>query len=469
MKKRVKFINVLLLMPIVALLVSSTEIPDKSQKSDKPNFILILADDLGWSCMSALMDDHYAGSKSDYFETPNIDRLASMGMRLTSGYAPAALCCPTRRSIQFGQTPIRQSDENFKTNYHPDYHKQLTIPNVLKAADPNYKTAHYGKCDLRADIFPEDLGYDESDGNTGNNNGDYGSNKITKWTDYFPSNDPKRIESLTNRANNFMERKSRAGNPFYLQLSHYATHVDMQAKQETHHKYVKKEKGVKHSNPAWGAMLNDLDTGIGSLLSKVKELGIEDNTYLIFMTDNGAAEFIPPVKNKLDHPSAFDRPMRNYPLRGGKWVLYEGGIRVPFMVVGPGIEAGSQCEVPVAGWDILPTLADLSGSPVVLPDDLDEGSFAAILENGDGKVERKDDVFYFHRYHRSWPHSAIRVGNDKLIRFWKTNKIELYDLSTNLGETKDLANEFPDKVKALNERLEGYIKKVDAEIITYLK
>lgn len=441
---------------------------ETAPSSDKPNFILILTDDQGWSCMSALMDDDHPDSKSDYFETPNIDRFAQMGMRFTSGYAPAALCSPTRRSIQFGQTPIRQGEEHFKANYHPDFKKRLTIPALLKTADPNYKTAHYGKWDLRADIFPEDLGYDGSDGNTGNNNGDYGSDKNTKWTDYFPSRDPKRIETLTARAANFMERQTQAGNPFYLQISHYATHVDMQAKPETYEKYVQKEKGLKHAQPAWAAMLEDLDTGIGQILDKVEELGIKDNTYLILMTDNGAAEFIPPVKNKLDHPSNFDRPMRNYPLRGGKWVLYEGGIRVPFMVIGPTVKPGSRCAVPVVGWDILPTLADLSGSPATLPDDLDGGSFRELLENGTGQVIRKNDALFFHRYHNSWPHSAVRMGNYKLIRFWKTNKIELYDLDRDVGETKDLAAEMPEKVEMMKEKLTAYIREVEAEIAVYL-
>lgn len=468
MKRSSKLLVVLLGLPAILLFLGMDQAALPSKAPVQPNFIFILADDLGWSCLSSRMDDKEAASQSDYFETPNLDRLARMGMRLTSGYAPAALCSPTRRSIQFGHSPIRQGDEQFKANYHPDKVRRLTIPAVLKAANPNYKTAHFGKWDLRADIFPEDLGYDESDGNTGNNNGDYGSDKFTKWTDFFPSKDPKRIVSLTSRATNFMERQNRAGNPFYVQISHYATHVDMQARPETYEKYVSKKKGVKHTQPAWGAMLEDLDTGIGELLDKVKELGIEEHTYIIFMTDNGAAEFIPTVKNKLDHPDTFDQPMRNHPLRGGKWVLYEGGIRVPFIIAGPGVLAGSQSPVPVVGWDLLPTLADLSGSPVSLPDDLDGGSIQPILENGKGNIQRRDDALYFHRYQNSWGHSAIRLGDFKLIRFWHTNKLELYDLSKDLGETKDLALVFPQKVKELNERLEAYIREVDAEIRPYL-
>jgi len=138
-----------------------------------PNFIFILTDDQGWTSSSQLMDDKVLNSKSDYFETPVFEKLAERGMGFTIGYAPCALCCPTRRSILFGQTPMRQGDNaEFRGNYNPEKNKQLTIPLLLKSIDSAYKTAHYGKWDLRADIFPEDLGYDESDGNTGNRIGD---------------------------------------------------------------------------------------------------------------------------------------------------------------------------------------------------------------------------------------------------------------------------------------------------------
>ncbi|TNF40063.1 MAG: hypothetical protein EP310_09565, partial [Bacteroidetes bacterium] len=354
MKTKRIYLFIILYLPVVCF----SQIPKKA-----PNFILILTDDQGWTSTSQLMDERITNSKSDYFETPAIEKLAERGMRFTSGYAPCALCCPTRRSIQFGQTPMRQGDdEQFIQNYANNPNRPKSIPEVIKSVNPAYKTAHYGKWDLRAGIFPEDLGYDESDGNTGNKNGDVSSDKDNKFTTYFLNNDPKRIETITARAINFMQRNVKSGNPFYLQVSHYATHVDMQTKPETFQKYQQKKKGEIHTNPAWAGMLEDLDSGIGRILEMADELGIAENTYLIFMSDNGGVEFIPPVKNKFDHPSKFKTHPRNYPLRGGKWTLYEGGIRVPFIVAGPGIEPGSQCNVPVAGWDILPTIAELAGN-----------------------------------------------------------------------------------------------------------
>lgn len=433
--------------------------------AQQPNFIFILTDDQGWTSSSQLMDENVPNSKSDYFETPMLEKIAERGMRFTNGYAPCALCCPTRRSIQFGQTPMRQGDDvEFKENYHPDNKKHLTIPQLLKSIDPGYKTAHYGKWDLRADIFPEDLGYDESDGNTGNKNGDMNSTKQTKWTEFYLNNDPKRIETLTARAVNFMQRNTKSGNPFYLQVSHYATHVDMQTTEELYNKYLKKKKGEIHSNPAWAGMLESLDTGIGKILNMIDQLGIADNTYLILMADNGGAEFIPPVKNKLDHPSKFKTHPRNFPLRGGKWTLYEGGVRVPFMVLGPGIQPGSQCDIPVVGWDILTTISDLAGNKNPLPDDLDGVSFRAALEHGNrGNVERKNDELVFHYFGKE--HSSIMVGDYKLIKFWILKKTELYNLKNDLGELNDLSKKYPQKAEQLEKALMVYMKEVDATIL----
>lgn len=432
--------------------------------TDKPNFIFILADDLGWTSLSQRMDNRIPNSKSDYHETPNLERLAAKGIVFSNGYAPCALCCPTRRSIQFGQTPARQGDALFKEKYHPDYKLVSAIPQRLKAIFPGYRTAHYGKWDLRADIFPEELGYDESDGNTGNKNGDVNSTKDNKFTALFLNNDPKRIETLTERAINFMDRQVKSGHPFYLQISHYATHVDIQTKEETYQKYDNKKKGEKHNNPGYAGMLEDLDTGIGEILDRIDQLGIAKNTYLIFMADNGGVEFIPPVKNKFDHPSSFKTHPRNYPLRGGKWTLYEGGIRVPFMVIGPGIKPGIQCDVPVTGWDLLPTLCDLAGNSKPLSGDLDGTSIRPLLEHGnEGIFRRNKEGLIFHYFGKS--HSAIRSGEFKLIKFWEPKKIELYNLKDDPGELIDISQKLPQMVKDLESKLMAYLEEVHAEIL----
>ena len=386
-----------------------------------PNFVFILSDDQGWPGTSASMDPGGA-AKSDYFRTPSLERLAGGGMRFSQGYAPAALCCPTRRSLQFGQTPARQGEVSFAAR-HPVDNNRLSIPRMLKSVNPRYAAAHFGKWDLRSDLVPEHLGYDESDGNTGNKTGNEGSlfDKKQKWELHKELEDPKRIFSLTDRANDFMARQVGAERPFYLQISHYATHVDMQTRAETLRKWEERDKGKVHRIPAFAGMTEDLDTGIGKVLDKLEELGIADSTYVFYMADNGAVPWIPPDRVKhLADPTTLEDVSRNHPLRSGKWTLFEGGIRVPFMVRGPGIAPGSFCDVPVAGWDILPTVAQLAGYDSTLPEDLDGGSMAGLLQHvGSGTVKRPFEGFVFHRYTSGYPHSAIRLGDYKLVKFWK--------------------------------------------------
>lgn len=441
-----------------------------AQTTARPNIIFILADDLGWSSLSCRMDRNDPASASDYHETPYLERLASAGMRFSRGYAPASICSPSRRSILLGQTPARQGDETFSANYDPFDARLRSIPQLLKAIDARYQAAHFGKWDMRADFFPEDVGYDESDGNTGNRHGDVMTDKDDKWNTHFIVDDPKRVNTLTARALNFMQRQVRAGNPFYLQVSHYATHVDLQSRRELYDKYSAKEKGRKHSNPAFAGMLEELDMSVGKIMEMVDRLGIGGETYIFFMADNGATEFLPPVRNRLDHPSAFTAPMRNHPLRGGKWTLYEGGVRVPFVVAGPGIRANSQCDVPVAGWDLLPTFGDLAGdSPGRVPG-LDGGSFVNLLKNnGKGKVERPTEDLIFHRYNNSYPHSALIAGDLKVVKFWKSGKVELYDLRRDPGEERDIAGQEPQKARALGDRLMNYFREVNPALTTMYK
>jgi len=139
--------------------------------------------------------------------------------------------------------------------------------------------------------------------------------------------------------------------------------------------------------------------------------------------------------------------------------------RVPFIVSGPGVKVGAQCDVPVAGWDLLPTFADLAGYQLPLPADLDGGSFRPLLAKGEGRVARPLEPMIFHRYASGYPHSAIRVGDEKLIKLWKTGALELYDLSNDPGERTDLAAQRPDRVRALHERLMSYLRRVDAEVL----
>lgn len=449
-----------------------------------PNFVVILTDDQGWSSTSVSMipDGDLA---SDYHRTPNLRRLAEEGMRFSQGYAPAGLCCPTRRSLQFGQTPLRQGDDAQFAVRYPTHGDQLTIPKLLKLRNPRYRAAHFGKWDLRRSeergttpLAPEHLGYDESDGNTDNGIGSEGDDgspdpiaKDQKWSRHAVLKDPKRIFSLTDRGCDFVKRMTAAGRPFYLQLSHYAVHADFQVQAETLAAVKKRPAGMIHANAPFAAMTEDLDAGVGRLLECLDRLEISEVTYVFYLSDNGGVPWIPPNKEKLlSQQGQVDDAGRNYPLRSGKWTVFEGGIRVPFVVRGPGIAANSVSHVPVVGWDLLPTIGDLAGYEGPLPSNLDGGSFRALLQNGgNGSVHRPVRGLVFHRYSNSYPHSAIRLGDYKLIRFWKQLNgippIQLFDLTQDVGETENLAAKMPQKARELEMLLRQYAEEVNSSVV----
>ena len=473
------FLQRAMMIPAAACLAMRAGTAVAASKS--PNFLFILADDQGWTGTSAAMDSTRADAKSDYFQTPNMERLANGGMRFSQGYAPAALCCPTRRSLQFGQTPARMGDDAAFAARYPTDTTRPSIPRTLKAVNPGYVTAHFGKWDLRTKLSPEHLGYDESDGNTRNSVGSEGTDfdKEEKWRRFGVLDDPKRIFSITERGIDFMRRSHEAGRPFYLQLSHYAVHVDMQTTRASLEEAEARPKGEHHHNPAFAGMTHDLDTGVGRILDELESLGIADNTYVFYMADNGAVPWIPPdMRKQLSNPGALEDASRNFPLRAGKWSLFEGGIRVPFLVRGPGIAPGTFCDTPVVGWDLLPTITALAGYAEALPEDLDGMSFVPLLR-GDELMRKSPLVF--HRYADDYSHSAIREGNYKLVEFWRrpddgqlhpplpayVERVQLFDVSQDLEETHNLAGELPERCATLRRGLRDYLATVHLEVTPF--
>jgi len=444
-----------LLLRILIVLVLLPELSDaiSLEKTASPNFIVILTDDQSYVGTSFLTNPEDSRTKSDYYQTPNMDRLAEMGMRFTNGYSPAPFCCPTRKSITIGQTPAKHEYQKDRVNWPKEFRKQLSIPQMLKKANPDYQTAHFGKWDARYDeVTPEEMGYDFSDGLTGNGTG--GGKTGIEWP--VALEDPKLIFSLTERAGKFMEKQVDAGNPFYLQVSHYAVHLGITYTQKSLDKYKKLNPSKIHHIPEFAAMTEDLDAGIGILLDKVKELGLLESTYIIFLSDNGGRNS-QPIGGKQKEP-------RNFPLRSGKGSMYEGGIRVPFVVAGPNVKQNSYSHVPVTGMDILPTLADLAGYKEKLPEALDGGSFNNVIHNnGNGEVERNLPYLIFHHAVDRKAQSAIREGNYKLVKTWKENQLELFDLSKDVSEANNLAEKMPKKVKDLDEKLTSFLTRVNAE------
>jgi arylsulfatase A-like enzyme len=436
--------------------------------AQKPNFLLVYIDDLGWSDTSLEMYEGVAETRSDFYQTPHLERLAREGMVFSDAYAPAPVCTPSRNAMLHGMTPARMLNTTLDTSRSKaEYRGQITIPQAIKQADPNYITAHFGKWHIGS-IRPDEAGFDVTENmkGTGNGEGDYMDDMKT----HLPDEDPKRILSITKMSKDFISQQVEADRPFFLQLSHYSVHIWHDSLKETREKYralPRPQKAVdsdylpeeqipdfKHN---WllnyAAMIDDTDRAFGDLLDHLEMLGIADNTYVIFTSDNGGG-------------------LRgNKPLRGAKADLTEGGIRIPFVVRGPNIPHGKYCDIPTAGWDILPTFYELAGGKKSLPADLDGVSLADAFKQGNAAtIKRPNDALIFHfPWYNGEPESAIRIGQYKLLKNIDTGVSALYDLKNDYAESNDLSAQFP-KVKASMEgKLTSYLSSVKAETVNELR
>ena len=268
------------------------------------------------------------------------------------------------------------------------------------------------------------------------------------------------IFSLTNKAIEFIASCKKDKQPFYLQISHYAVHSNIESKEKSYALLNEKPKGIHQKDLGFAAMTYDLDESLGILLKNIKELGIEDNTYVIYMSDNGSVPNIPGAKK-------YEKSY-NYPLSRGKWDAFEGGIRVPLIIAGPGIKNGSESDMPISGSDLLPTIVDLAGNKTIKLKEIDGGSFASILLNkNNDKINRPVDGIFFHVPYKNGialkrPHSAIRKGDYKLIKFQDDKSILLFNLEKDIMENLDLSTQKVDKAKELEELLDNYFIEVNA-------
>ena len=416
--------------------------------ADSPNIILILTDDQGWSQRSGLMDPENPETGSNYLHTPAMDRIAEEGMRFTGGYSPAPLCTPTRRSILCGTSAARSGSE-FASEWVPADH--LTLPRALKQANPAYSCAHFGKWGEKMISSPEECGYDVSDGHTGNVTG----GMADKMRPTHLVKDPKRTGSVTDRSIEFIRQQTKAGQPFYAQVSYYAVHLRTELLQTSLNNYQKKGAPDRAYSKGWAGMLEELDNGIGRLLDELDALDISDNTYVVFTTDNGGRGTIPG-----GNPNS---PPPNVPLSGAKHSLLEGGIRVPLMVRGPSIKAGSVCRVPVAGYDFLPTFYELAGGKSNLSQELDGGSFVTLFSDPDNdRVKRPIDGLIFSRPRQGM--AAIRTGKWKLLAEVNSNReiqsAKLFNVVKDIAEQNDLSKSQSDKAMQLQSRLKTYLETV---------
>ncbi|MEN8716812.1 MAG: sulfatase-like hydrolase/transferase [Verrucomicrobiales bacterium] len=427
-----------------------------------PNIVLILTDDHGWTQLSELMDPDFPKSKSEYLESPNINQLIAGGMRFTSGYSPAPLCTPTRRSILCGTSAARSGTE-FKSPWVPADH--LTIPKALKRANPDYRCAHFGKWGEQMISTPEQCGYDASHGETGNNTGGMPNSLGVKGghgdgpPHFINNEDPKLSRKISDSTIDFMKKQVNAGNPFYVQASYYAQHLSVVCSDKALKKYESKGTPDRGYTQAWAGMLDELDQQIGRILDSIEDLDIEKDTYVFFTADNGGRGTVPGGDSQSKAP--------NYPLTGAKHTLFEGGVRVPFLAMGPGVSAGSVSRVPVVGYDFLPTFYSLAGGTDELEAEVDGVSFVAAMKNPKlEKIKRPQRGLIFHRPGRF--ESAIRYGDFKLRLDWN-NKTEVIDRQLYLvgqnpiEEGNDELANHPEKAAALEKRLLAYLKSVDAE------
>ena len=392
-----------------------------------PNVVFILADDQSWNGTSVPMIPGKDFSKGRIFQTPNIERLAAQGTTFSQAYAAHCKCECSRAAIQMGRTTtsLNAPDKSSRNWSAP---VTDSIANTLKRANPTYRAAHLGKWQWFH--TPESMGYDVSDGITMNEDGDSRDPE-----------DPKLSFSITRRANAFMEKQVRDGHPFYLQLSYYAVHNQPQALASTLKKYegTAAGGGGRGDRAVMAAMAEDLDACVGVVLKKLDDLHIADNTLVIYMSDNGG---------------------RTEVMKGGKGNIFEGGLRVPLIVRGPGIKGGVYSNEPVIGYDVLATVLDFAAPGFALPRGVEGGSWKPALANAaTGKVKRPIDRFVFHQaVEVDHPQSAIRKGDFKLMHYWDTKEDFLYNVAADLGESRDLSKEKPELTAQLLKELQAHIR-----------
>jgi arylsulfatase A-like enzyme len=440
-----------------------------AEPASRPNIVFILADDLGWTDLGC------QGSK--YYETPNIDRLAASGMRFTDGYTCGPNCQPTRAALLSGQYAPRTGvytvggTDRFDTNSRPLVPVEnvtdlatakITIAEALKSA--GYTTGMFGKWHLGngAGHHPRDQGFDEA---------------IVSMGQHFNFNTNPKVDVpegayladfLTDQAVDFMERHK--SEPFFLYLPHFGVHSPHQAKPELIERFQGKAAAGGHRDPTYAAMIASVDESVGRVLAKLDELKLAEKTLVIFSSDNGgvggyAAAGIPKAGGITD----------NSPLRGGKGMLYEGGVRVPYVFAWKGkILPGTTCGEPILSVDLYPTLLELAGAKPPADYPLDGVSYVSLLTaGGNAKLARDAIYWHFPGYlgagadgWRTTPAGAIRAGDYKLLEFFEDGRLELYHLRDDLGQKNDLAKSQPEKVKELHDQLLAWRASIDAPMPT---
>ncbi len=452
----------------------------------KPNVLFILVDDWGWKDLSCY--------GSEFYETPNIDKLAKQGVRFTDAYAGHPVCSPTRAAIMTGNNPVRKeinitdwigAGRNLRAkviappNENQLALEQVTIAEALKAA--GYSTWFCGKWHLGSKgFFPEQQGFDVNHG--GHHKGSPPGGYYSPYSNPKLKSGPKGEylpDRLTNETITLIKAQPK-NKPFLAYLSYYTVHTPIQAckrhlakftaKRTKLHAKLKAENGGKlpsitapeifgktrviQDNAAFASMVYAMDENVGRLMKTLDELGIADDTLVMITGDNGTLA-----------TTGGGGPSSAHPLRAGKGWCFEGGIRVPLIIRDPKAKAnGKDCSVPVYAEDYYPTILDRLGLKTPKGQCLDGVSLMGLL-NGKTAVERTEPmVWHYPRYHgsRHVPASAIREGDWKLVDNYHLEKQFLFNLKDDIGETKNLAKSNPKKAAELHKKMHDYLKKIGA-------
>ena len=446
-----------------------------SIQSQPPNVVFILADDLGWMDISP-------NNPGTFYETPNLQRLAESGIRFTDAYAACPVCSPTRASIMTGKYPARTDTTEYFCGKRQallkpaEYNCQLPLEEVTLAETfqtAGYATFFAGKWHLGPEgFYPEDQGFDVNRGGI-QRGGPYGGRKY-----FSPYGNPKLQDGpdgehlpdrLARETVAFMA--AHREEPFLAFLSFYSVHTPLMAPKPLTEKYTLKRKALEHEGPRWLAerarhsrqvqdhpvyagMVESMDAAVGTILDGIEELGISQNTIVIFFSDNGG------LSTSEGHPTS------NVPLRAGKGWIYEGGIREPCLMRIPGVTSpGTTTAVPISSIDFRPTLLEICGIDETV-DDVDGISILPVLKDNNGVLDRDDMYWHYPHYGNQGgaPSGAIRMGDWKLIQWFEDDSVELFNLRQDIGEKKNLAQEYPELVARLRSRLSEWQKSIGANM-----
>lgn len=429
-----------------------------------PNIVFLLIDDYGWR------DTGYNGST--FYETPNIDRLARSAMVFPNGYSASPVCSPTRAAIMTGRYPARlhltahlQGASNrfhFTKVIQPNARlalplEEITIAELLRRR--GYRTAAIGKWHLGTRGFlPSDQGFDLALG--GDEAGSTSSFFYPGWLKKIPlegGDGDYLTDRLTELAVRFIQESRQQ--PFFLYLAHFAVHTPIEGKPDKVRRYDAKSRAENPQNYGeYAAMIESVDESVGRVLAALRDAGVEDTTIVLFTADNGG----------VTSREWKNRPITsNLPLRAGKGHLYEGGIRVPTLVRWPGVtRPGSTTGEPILSIDYAPTLAEAAGiRPAELPP-MDGRSFIPALR---GEASDVREIFWHYPHYSPQlgrPSAAMRRGDDKLILFFEDDRVELYDLRNDIGESNDLAASQPGKAATMKRRLKAWLEETGAQLPT---